>query len=153
MTTPRSDANIHQHPVLANALSDASIRAQATPEIPTKVMGRALRVELAGTGATAGIAYLSFTDTDMTRRAFAQTAGFAMRSALPCFLAAPLHIEDAAAAVVHGVERRKARTTAPRWITPALWARGSQHTLDRMMARSPIVHAAIDTAGGDLARG
>ncbi|MGV0627346.1 SDR family oxidoreductase [Mycolicibacter minnesotensis] len=115
--------------------------------------GRALRVELADSGATAGTVYFGFVDTDMVDHAFAQPAAAALRSALPAFLTKPIPLAHAVDALVVGIERRQARVTAPRWVGPALLGRGPTMLFDDYLRRSNKIQDAVDVAtGGDSGR-
>jgi NAD(P)-dependent dehydrogenase (short-subunit alcohol dehydrogenase family) len=108
---------------------------------------RALRVELAPHGATAGVAYLGFVQTDLVAGAFAQPQVETFRRALPGFLTRPIPVEDGAAVLADGVARRAARITAPRWVGPALAVRGLLGPVsDRVLLRRAA--AAVAQAEG-----
>jgi NAD(P)-dependent dehydrogenase (short-subunit alcohol dehydrogenase family) len=109
-------------------------------------LGRALRVELAPTGATAGVAYFGFIDTDMVSTAFAQPAATAMRAALPGFISQPITVDIAVDKLVTNIEHRAACTTAPRWVPLALLARGPLAALDAALTHNPCIHRAITVA-------
>jgi NAD(P)-dependent dehydrogenase (short-subunit alcohol dehydrogenase family) len=85
---------------------------------------RALRVELGPHGATAGIAYLGFVQTDLVSAAFSSPQVDTFRRSVPGFLTRPIPVEQGAAAIVEGIEKRSARVSAPRWVAPALATRG-----------------------------
>ncbi len=98
-------------------------------------LSRALRAELAHTGATAGVAYLGFVRTDLVDEVFAQHQVATFRKSLPGFLTRPISADDAAAALLAGIESRAARVTAPAWVRPALLGRGLTDPLaDRIVA-------------------
>jgi len=78
-------------------------------------LGRALRVELAPHGASAGVAYFGFIDTDMVRAAFADPVAQRVEAAFPAWLTKRLTPEVAGATIVNGIERRAPRMIAPRW--------------------------------------
>ena len=78
-------------------------------------LGRALRVELAPHGASAGVAYFGFIDTDMVREAFADPVAQRVEAAFPAWLTKRLAPEVAGATIVNGIERRAPRMIAPRW--------------------------------------
>lgn len=97
---------------------------------------RALRAELAPHGTTAGVAYFGFVDTDLVSDAFAQPQVDTFRRALPAFLTRPIPVDDAATALVDGIEARAPRVTAPSWVRPALALRGLTDPLaDRWITR------------------
>lgn len=116
-------------------------------------LSRALRVELAQHGVTAGIAYLGFIDTDLTSDAFADEHAAAIRSAAPGFITRPMSAEAAAEAVLSGVERRAARVTAPAWVGPLLTARTLTTTvMDDVLMHNPRVNHAVHSAEALAAR-
>jgi NAD(P)-dependent dehydrogenase (short-subunit alcohol dehydrogenase family) len=78
-------------------------------------LGRALRVELRPSGASAGVAYFGFIDTDMVRDAFADPVTQQLERAFPDWMLRRHRPERAAERVVDGIERRAARTVFPRW--------------------------------------
>lgn len=78
-------------------------------------LGRALRVELRPSGASAGVAYFGFIDTDMVRDAFADPVTQKLERAFPRWMLRRHPPERAAERVVAGIERRAARTVFPRW--------------------------------------
>jgi len=87
--------------------------------------GRALRVELAPHGATAGIAYLGFIDTDMLHRALdSDPLAIRMLGVFPSPLRKRIPPEDAARAIVDGIERRRASVVLPRRWGPVSSLRG-----------------------------
>jgi NAD(P)-dependent dehydrogenase (short-subunit alcohol dehydrogenase family) len=78
-------------------------------------LGRALRVELAPHGASAGVAYFGFIDTDMVREALSDPIAQRVESTFPAWLTKRLTPEVAGATIVNGIERRAPRMIAPRW--------------------------------------
>lgn len=108
---------------------------------------RALRVELAGHGATAGVAYLGFVDTDLAADVFAQDHVAEARRTMPAFLTHPIPVQQAAAAVVAGIENRSARIGAPSWVLPMLRVRGLVTTLmDEVLIRNRDLARVISNA-------
>jgi NAD(P)-dependent dehydrogenase (short-subunit alcohol dehydrogenase family) len=77
-------------------------------------LGRALRAELMPLGASAGVAYFGWVDTRMVQDAFEANGG-RMEENLPNFLRRRIQPDEAAAAVVRGIEERAPRTFAPTW--------------------------------------
>jgi NAD(P)-dependent dehydrogenase (short-subunit alcohol dehydrogenase family) len=76
--------------------------------------GRALRVELAPHGASAGVAYLGFIDTDMLHRALdTDPLATQMLAVFPSPLRKRIPPEHAARAIVDGIERRRASVGCP----------------------------------------
>jgi NAD(P)-dependent dehydrogenase (short-subunit alcohol dehydrogenase family) len=109
-------------------------------------LGRALRVELAPHGATAGVAYFGFIDTDMVRDAFRREAVARVREAFPGWVSEPIPVEAASAALVRGIERRSPRVSAPRWVTVALAFRGVLDRLDERLAADERMVRAVRAA-------
>jgi NAD(P)-dependent dehydrogenase (short-subunit alcohol dehydrogenase family) len=108
---------------------------------------RALRVELAHHGATAGVAYLGFVDTDLAGDAFAQEQVAEARAIAPTFVTRPIPVTQAGRTLVNGVESRAATVAAPGWIRPLLPLRGVASTLmDEFMLASPGLSRAISRA-------
>jgi NAD(P)-dependent dehydrogenase (short-subunit alcohol dehydrogenase family) len=112
-----------------------------------EALGRALRVELAAHGASAGIAYFGFIDTDMVRDTFADPIAQRVERAFPSFITKRLTPEVAGATVVDGIERRAPRMMAPRWLAAWSTLRGVVNPLfDRLALRDDEIAAAIRDA-------
>ncbi|HET9876469.1 MAG TPA: short-chain dehydrogenase/reductase [Mycobacterium sp.] len=109
-------------------------------------LGRALRVELAASGVTVSVAYFGFIDTDMVSTVFAQSGIEAFKKAFPAFITKPMSLDLAVTKLVRGIEHRAPRITAPRWVAPALIARGPLQLLDARLARDEHVRAAVKMA-------
>jgi NAD(P)-dependent dehydrogenase (short-subunit alcohol dehydrogenase family) len=77
-------------------------------------LGRALRVELHQHGASASVAYFGFIDTKMVEVAFANPVAQQLDKSIPLPLRKRLPPSAAAAAIVRGIEGRKAQIIAPR---------------------------------------
>lgn len=129
------------------AFLNGSLNASyAVSKAGVEQLGRALRVELADTGATAGIAYFGFVETDMVRSAFAQPTAAALRSALPAFISKPMPLPYAVDKLIDGIEHRRAWVAAPPWVTLGLLGRGASALLDRYLARNRRIQEAIAIA-------
>ncbi|MGK2882419.1 MAG: short-chain dehydrogenase/reductase [Mycobacterium sp.] len=127
-------------------LNGALNASYAVSKAGVEQLGRALSVELAGTGATAGTAYFGFIDTDMVNHAFAQPAAAALRSAYPAFITQTIPLDQAVDVLVDGIEHRRARSTAPWWVAPAFLARGPLALLDGYLRRNSKISKAVDVA-------
>ena len=59
---------------------------------------------------------------------------------MPGLFTNPMPVEDAARAIVDGIERRAARVCAPRWVAPMLAVRGLATTVmdDAMLPNSGL---------------
>lgn len=109
--------------------------------------GRALRGELAQHGATAGVAYFGFIDTDMTRDGFADEVAERFLATFPKLLMKKLTPADAAASVVAGIERRRPRTIAPRRWSSYSALRGLLNpALDRRTERNAAIQTVLKDA-------
>jgi NAD(P)-dependent dehydrogenase (short-subunit alcohol dehydrogenase family) len=105
---------------------------------------RALRVELAHHGATAGVAYLGFVETDLAADVFAQEQVEEARKAMPALVTEAISVTDAGRSLIGGIERRAARVGAPGWVLPLLAVRGLATTvMDEYMIRNGRLSAAI----------
>jgi NAD(P)-dependent dehydrogenase (short-subunit alcohol dehydrogenase family) len=112
---------------------------------------RAARVELAAYGATAGVAYLGFIDTELIADAFADSDVAAARATIPRFITKPMSAEHAARAVVDGIESRSPTVTAPAWVAPTLALRSAVTTVmdEVLLDHGPFqraVHASDERA-------
>lgn len=108
-------------------------------------LGRALRVELAGFGATAGVSYFGLVDTEMTRAMFDRDEiGPELDDLLPWPLNVRITAEEAASTIADGIKRRAARTIAPSGWEPYALLRGAVNVgLDARLAGDPKVHKLI----------
>jgi NAD(P)-dependent dehydrogenase (short-subunit alcohol dehydrogenase family) len=111
----------------------------------------ALRVELSTTGARAGCAYFGFIDTDLVRASFAQSSTQTLQGSMPAFIRKPVPVGKAVDAIERAVDKRLARTWAPRFVGGMLALRGVLQPLtERRLMGSPELAAAIaeaDAAG------
>jgi len=106
-------------------------------------LGRSLRAELMPLGASAGVAYFGWVDTRMVQDAFDANGG-RMEENLPEFLRKRIEPDEAAAAVVRGIEERAPRIFAPRWWRYVSALRGILNPLlDRRFERDARMTAAI----------
>lgn len=107
--------------------------------------GRALRVELAAVGATAGVAYFGIVDTAMTHGTLDEDElGADLGALLPWPLNVRITVRDAAESIADGIARRAPRTIAPPQWEPYALLRGVINVvLDSRLARDPRVHDLI----------
>jgi NAD(P)-dependent dehydrogenase (short-subunit alcohol dehydrogenase family) len=87
-------------------------------------LGRSLRAELAPLGASASVAYFGWIATEMTRGAEEQESFDRVNADIPRFIVRPSGPDEAAAAVVRGIEERAPRIFYPRWWRYISAARG-----------------------------
>jgi len=98
--------------------------------------------ELAPHGVSVGVAYLSWTDTDLVRGADAVLGAASGRSRLPFPLNRTYPVDAAVARLVTGIERRAAHIYAPAWVAAAVPLRGLLPALAARASRR-------DVAGGE----
>ncbi|MFR9769219.1 short-chain dehydrogenase/reductase [Nocardia sp. SC052] len=105
-------------------------------------LGRALRVELAPFGASAGIAYFGIVDTRMTHDTLDHDElGRELDDLLPWPLNTRISAAQAARTIADGIERRAARTIAPAGWEPYALLRGAVNVvLDSALAHDRRVH-------------
>lgn len=80
-----------------------------------------LRAEVAHQGVGVGVAYLTWTDTDMVRAADADDALRQLRIALPWPANRTAPLDPAVARIVAGIDRRSAHIYAQRWVRGLAW--------------------------------
>ena len=106
-----------------------------------------LRVELSTTGARAGCAYFGFIDTDLVRASFAQSSTQTMQRQMPGFVRKAVPVGKAVDAIERAIDRRLARTWAPRFVGGMLALRGIIQPLsERRLMGSGDLAAAIAEA-------
>jgi NAD(P)-dependent dehydrogenase (short-subunit alcohol dehydrogenase family) len=109
--------------------------------------GRALRVELAPHGASAGVGYFGFVDTEMVRGAERDPITLMVEDRAPKALRKRITAAEAGEALVQGIERRAARTIRPRRWDAIFRLRGViGPRLDEIVIRDRQVTAAIVAA-------
>jgi NAD(P)-dependent dehydrogenase (short-subunit alcohol dehydrogenase family) len=112
-------------------------------------LGRALRVELHQDGASASVAYFGFIDTKMVDEAYESPITLQVDKSIPFPLRKKLPPSAAAAAIVRGIEGRKAQIIAPkRWRVLAVLRGITGPTSDALMLREPNLQDALRKADG-----
>jgi NAD(P)-dependent dehydrogenase (short-subunit alcohol dehydrogenase family) len=109
---------------LAAAAHAPLLSAYSASKAGVEALSNSVRQELAPAGVGVGVAYFSFIDTDMVRDGFEHPGNQAMMGILPKMFTQPAPLADAVAAITDGIERRKTRVWAPRYVGPALLSRG-----------------------------
>jgi NAD(P)-dependent dehydrogenase (short-subunit alcohol dehydrogenase family) len=120
----------------------------ATPYAMAKAgveaLGRSLRVELAPHGASAGVAYFGFIDTDMVRQAFSDPLARKVEESFPSFVTNRITPDIAGAAIVDGIVKREPRTIRPKWWAAWSTLRGIVNPfIDKLSARDENIATAI----------
>ncbi|MFI6044347.1 short-chain dehydrogenase/reductase [Nocardia sp. NPDC051321] len=108
-------------------------------------LGRALRVELAAAGASAGVAYFGIVDTAMTHHTLDEDElGREVGQLLPWPLNRRITAAEAAATIADGIARRAPRTIAPSVWEPYALLRGAVNVvLDRYLSLDGPTHELI----------
>ncbi len=102
-----------------------------------EAFAHSVRAEVAHHGVRVGVAYLSWTDTDMVRGADENPALREMRAGLPFPAGRTSPLAPAAEALVHGIARRASRVYGQRWLPPMQLVRGFvPHFVTRFAARA-----------------
>ena len=102
-----------------------------------EAFAHALRAEVAHHGVRVGVAYLSWTDTDMVRGADENAALRQMRAALPFPVGRTSPAGPAADALIRGIAKRAPRVYGQRWLPPVQLLRGAAPlVLARFTARA-----------------
>jgi NAD(P)-dependent dehydrogenase (short-subunit alcohol dehydrogenase family) len=99
-------------------------------------LGRGLRSELIPLGASAGVVYYGWVDTRLVQDGFSRQHSDRMRENIPKWLLKRIQPDEAAAALIRGIEKRAPRTFAPRWWAIPAYLRGILNPLiDRRFER------------------
>lgn len=131
------------HVVVVSSCAAFAPGAGGSPYMISKAgveqLGRALRVELAPHGATAGVSYFGIVDTEMTHATLDRDAiGREIESLLPWPLSVRISAADAAQVISDGIRRRAPRTIAPSgWEAYALLRGIVNVVLDHRLTRDP----------------
>jgi NAD(P)-dependent dehydrogenase (short-subunit alcohol dehydrogenase family) len=129
---------------LAAAAHAPLLSAYSASKAGVEALSNSQRQELAAAGVKVGCAYFSFIDTDMVKDGFAHPGNQAAMGMLPSALTKAAPLEDAVEAIADGVIKRKARVWAPRYVGPALLARGIMQPLTEMRSmRSRAISTAV----------
>jgi NAD(P)-dependent dehydrogenase (short-subunit alcohol dehydrogenase family) len=132
---------------LAAALHSGMMANYAMAKAGAEAFADCLRQELAPRGTAVGCAYFGFIDTDMVRDAYEHPASQAARRDAPKWISQPIPVSAAGAAIVRGVEGRRARVWAPRWVGAALALRGVlMPLLERRQLRDAASAEALELA-------
>ncbi len=131
----------------AAAIPTPTIAAYGVSKAGVEALGRSLRMELTGTGATAGVAYFGLIDTGMVRNDLLGGTGLeAVMAPLPKWFSEPAPVDDAARAIVDGIKTRARWICAPRYLPLLLALRTTIALAEPIMARSTKLQAAVRQA-------
>lgn len=125
--TPHLERSRGHVTVVASALSFtplAGMASYAASKAGVEMLALAYRQEVAHLGVTVGLVHPSWIDTDLVRGAEADLASFQdLRRRLPYPGNVTTSVDRAAAAIVHGLVRRRSRVYVPRAVVVANWAK------------------------------
>ena len=109
----------------------------ATSKAGVEQMTRALRAELAGTSATAGVLYPGWVSTPIAKLAFGghALATKMINAAFPAFMRKPITPEQLAEKAVAGMEKRSFSVIAPAFWNIFSWYRGPYALLTDVVLR------------------
>ncbi|MCB0986225.1 MAG: SDR family NAD(P)-dependent oxidoreductase [Microthrixaceae bacterium] len=124
---------------LASAVNLPLLGAYSASKAGVEALGNTLRIELAPTGATAGVAYFAELDTDMTSRGFGTEAATALTGGGSLSGTAPLEV--GIDALERGITRRSRRIVAPWWVAAVLPTRMVTGRFVELYARRNLVEA------------
>ncbi|MFD9389387.1 SDR family oxidoreductase [Streptomyces sp. NPDC060000] len=142
---------------LASIAAAPLMSAYCTSKAGVEAFAHALRAEVAHKGVAVGIAYLSWTDTDMIRDADRHAVLRELRARMPPPLRSVLPPELVAARLATAVERRRTAVYVPaplrlvqvsRAVVPSLVMRRSRRALPRLEAADRLRPTGLLGAGG-----
>jgi NAD(P)-dependent dehydrogenase (short-subunit alcohol dehydrogenase family) len=137
-------------PSLAAALHGGMMANYSMAKAGAEAFANSLRQELAPQGTAVGCAYFGFIDTDMVRDSYDHPAVERARRTAPDWIAKPIPVAAAGNAIVRGVEQRRARVWAPRWVGAALALRGVlMPVLERRQLRGADSAEAMELAAAE----
>lgn len=113
----------------------------AVSKAGVEALGRALRAELEPHGASAGVAYFGFVETDLIGQIFENELADRFREKVaPGFLTRKMPVSQVARALIEGTVRREPRIIEPAVWRPPLYMRGQVGPFnDRQLERNPEV--------------
>jgi NAD(P)-dependent dehydrogenase (short-subunit alcohol dehydrogenase family) len=140
--------HIHLVGSIYSFANGAGVAPYAMSKAGVEALGRALRVELAPHGASAGVVYYGFIATEMVRQGMeADPLGHEFEERIPSFITRRLTPEQAATAMVDGIERRAPRVFAPQFLRYYSALRGVLNpVVDWRMRRDPKLLAVVRKA-------
>lgn len=122
----------------------AGLASYMASKAGVEALGRALRIELAAHGASAGVAYFGFVQTPFVRPLDEDPIARQVDAMIPWPLNRRVSAGHAARVVADGIERRAASTMTPFAWTPYSWLRGPLNAVvDAVAAGSRTTHRLI----------
>ena len=124
---------------LASAVNLPLLAAYSASKAGVEALGNTLRIELAPSGATAGVAYFAELETDMTSRGFGTEAATALTGGGSLSRTTPLEV--GIDALERGIARRRRRIVAPAWVAAVLPVRALTARFVEVYARRNLSEA------------
>lgn len=112
----RSRGYLLQVASLAAITPSPMMAAYCASKAGAEAFAHCLRVEVAGQGVRVGVAYLSWTDTDMVRGADRSEVAAKMRASLPYPLNRTYPLEPSVERITDGIARRSAHVYGQGWL-------------------------------------
>jgi NAD(P)-dependent dehydrogenase (short-subunit alcohol dehydrogenase family) len=119
----QSQGYVLQVASVAALIPSPMMSAYCASKSGAEAFAHALRGEVRHHGVDVGVAYLSWTDTDMVRGADARPGLADMRAKLPGVLGRTYPLEPAVARIVDGIAARAPHVYAQRWVRSLTWVR------------------------------
>jgi NAD(P)-dependent dehydrogenase (short-subunit alcohol dehydrogenase family) len=120
---------------LAALAPSPMMAAYCASKAGVEAFAHSLRAEMAHRGVRVGVAYLSWTDTDMVRGADENAALREIRGNMPFLARRTNPLAPAADALVRGIARRAPHVYGQRWLPPAQLIRGALPWFTKVAAR------------------
>lgn len=138
----------HGHVVIvasaAAFVPGAGLASYMVSKSGVEALGRALRIELAAVGASAGIAYFGFVKTPLAAPMDEDPLGRQLDRLMPWPLNRRISAEDAAKTIVDGIVQRSGATFAPMGWREYSLARGAANAvIDAVAAGSGLLHVML----------
>jgi NAD(P)-dependent dehydrogenase (short-subunit alcohol dehydrogenase family) len=136
---------------LAALLPIPMMGAYCASKSGAEAFAHSLRGELAHHGVAVGVAYLTWTDTDMVRGADARPGLREMRGRLPWVFGRTYPLEPAVARLADGIAGRAPHVYAQGWVRALTWVRGAAPAATARPPRSQVrdVERRLREAGPD----
>ena len=115
------------------------VSSYAASKAAVEAMCNSWRIELASHGVGVGTIYASWVQTKMVTEGDMHPAFVRLKSTMPPAMSRAMPAEQAADAIVRGIERRARRIWIPGWVRVLHWLRTALHT---RAAERPLLQAA-----------
>jgi hypothetical protein len=130
-----ADAAAYDRAIEVNLLGSIRTIRALLPQV-MKTRGYVLPVASMAGGVTVGVAYLTWTDTEMVRGADARPELGTMRATLPGVFGKTYPVVPAVARLMDAIVHRRSRVYAQPWVRAMNWGRG--HGVSQVETTVPI---------------